>query len=101
MSGRRGASGEGRVFGALEPPNNRVETDLGAAISTPADRQNLLDARLAFVPRRLHSTFIRAWSGRSRKAAIRAFCLECMGYSAGEVALCTASACPLYAYRQG
>jgi len=42
-----------------------------------------------------------AMSGRSHAAAIGAFCLSCMGYSAREVTECTAPACPLYPYRLG
>lgn len=34
-----------------------------------------------------------------RAAAIRRFCLECMGGSHKEVAACTRPVCPLYAYR--
>ena len=33
--------------------------------------------------------------------AIRARCLDCCGYSAAEVKLCTAVNCPLYPYRMG
>ena len=34
--------------------------------------------------------------------AIRAFCLECVGYSADEVRLCTAGdSCPLFKFRFG
>lgn len=33
--------------------------------------------------------------------AIRAKCIDCSGGSAHEVSLCTATGCPLYAYRFG
>ena len=56
--------------------------------------------RLAQIPTRQRPIFRRAWQGRSRKAAIRAFCLECMGYQSAEVNRCTAPACPLYPYRE-
>jgi len=36
---------------------------------------------------------------KSRKAAIRSFCLECVGYSENEVNLCTDNGCPLYKWR--
>ena len=36
---------------------------------------------------------------KSRKAAVRSFCLECCGYDADEVRKCTDKDCPLYLYR--
>ena len=36
----------------------------------------------------------------SRKAAIRSFCLECMGYLEQEVILCPDTTCPLYKWRE-
>lgn len=36
---------------------------------------------------------------RSRKAAIRAFCLECVGWSENEVKLCTDGECALFKWR--
>ena len=53
------------------------------------------------IPPKHRKVLKHAFSGRSRKAAIRAFCLECCGYSAKEVALCTDVTCPLYDYRFG
>jgi hypothetical protein len=41
----------------------------------------------------------RAMTGKSRKAAMRMFCLECMGYSERGVEECTTTVCPLYPYR--
>lgn len=37
----------------------------------------------------------------SRKAAIRLFCLECVGGSAKDVKLCCDEICPLYPFRLG
>lgn len=37
----------------------------------------------------------------SRAAAIRMFCLVCMGGCAAEVKVCQATLCPLYSYRMG
>lgn len=36
-----------------------------------------------------------------QSAAIRRFCLECMGGSRGEVLLCASAGCPLWLYRMG
>ena len=51
------------------------------------------------IPRKYQKLYSRATSGKSRKAAIRMFCLECVGYSEYEVSVCTDADCPLYAYR--
>lgn len=55
--------------------------------------------RLADCPAKFRNLYRRAWSGKSRQAAIRAHCLECVGWSPREVDRCTAPACPLYEYR--
>lgn len=55
--------------------------------------------RLADVPRIYKNLYKQAYGGGSRKAAIRATCLECVGWQWKEVQLCTGYACPLYAYR--
>jgi len=89
------------MIGALQPPDNRVETDRKATIGGSTDRKDLLARKLASIPQRQRGIFLRAWSGKSRKAAMRAFCLECMGFEAAEVGRCTAPACPLYEYREG
>lgn len=51
--------------------------------------------------RRHVAAFRRAYEGRSRRAAIAAFCVECMGYAAREIPRCTALDCPLWPYRPG
>lgn len=43
--------------------------------------------------------YLRAMEGRSRKDAMTAFCIECMGYNPNEVKECTSSCCALYPYR--
>jgi hypothetical protein len=50
---------------------------------------------------------IRTKTGKTRKvsltplSAIRAFCLECVCWSRGEVKKCTDPLCPLYPFRSG
>lgn len=51
------------------------------------------------IPRRYCELYKRAMKGRSREAAMRMFCLECVGYIANEVRLCTDKGCPLYPFR--
>ena len=56
----------------------------------------MMDVPLKFLP-----MYRRAMSGRSRKAATRVFCLQCVGWLEREVELCTAHNCPLFPYRKG
>ena len=81
-------------------PDDVPESAPGEANSAPADVGAARRERLAQIPARQRPIFRRAWRGRSRKAAMRAFCLECMGYQSAEVNRCTAPACPLYPYRE-
>ena len=85
---------------ALIGPDNRPESAPQMPIYNPANLDAARRKRLAQIPARQRSIFLRAWEGKSRKAAIRAFCLECMGYQSAEVNRCTAPACPLYSYRE-
>lgn len=57
---------------------------------------------LAEVSRHLPSArshFEAAFAGKSRKAAVTAFCVQCVGYDRDEVRNCTSWACPLFPYR--
>jgi hypothetical protein len=51
------------------------------------------------IPRMYQGIYNRAMSGKSRKAAMHAFCLECVCWERNEVALCTDKDCPLFPYR--
>ena len=64
-----------------------------------AERQEHIEQRRAQMPRSYRACYDKAVSGKSRKAAMRAFCLECCGYEIREVFLCTDLGCPLYPYR--
>jgi len=62
--------------------------------------------KLASVPTKQngawHRYFKKAWARRSRQAAIRAFCIECVGFNSYEdVKDCTCPECSLYEYRIG
>jgi len=48
---------------------------------------------------RYHANLLRQASKGSRSAAVRAFCLECMGGDRKEVERCTAPECPLFGFR--
>lgn len=52
------------------------------------------------IPKKYRKLYQQAKSSkRNRKAKIRAFCLECCGYSPKEVGLCTDKDCPFYENR--
>jgi hypothetical protein len=51
------------------------------------------------MPRSYRRTYDRALSGNSLRAAVKAQCLECMGWQREEVRVCTAYPCPLWPYR--
>jgi hypothetical protein len=51
------------------------------------------------VPKMYQGVYNRAMTGNSRKAAMHAFCAECVGYVGAEIKNCTDSGCPLYPYR--
>ena len=78
-----------------DAPGRKIEAP-STTLSGSCERQK----RLSDVPTRFHHLYKRAWDGKSRKSAIRAFCLECSGWSANEVCGCTAPACPLYEFRE-
>lgn len=50
------------------------------------------------VPPKYRPLYRRAMTGKSRKAAIRAHCLMCVGWFESEARSCTARNCPLYPY---
>ena len=62
-------------------------------------RQEQIEHRRAQIPKLYRGIYDKAVAGRSRKAAMHAFCLECCGYQIQEVYLCTDLGCPLYPYR--
>ena len=51
------------------------------------------------IPKKFQALYRKAMTGKSRRAAIRSFCLECVGYQQAEVDRCPATACPLHPYR--
>lgn len=55
--------------------------------------------RLSTCPKRYREILKRSWVTRSRKTAIKAFCLECVGFERAAITECTAYACPLWGFR--
>ena len=70
------------------------------AVEIEAKRAERLKDVQRDAPRYLN-TLRRAYAGKSLRAAVNAFCIECVGFDAAEVKRCTAPACPLYAQRPG
>jgi len=62
-------------------------------------RARQISERLAQIPRAYRGIYERAVAGKSRKAALHSFCLECCGWQVKEVFLCTDLGFPLYPYR--
>lgn len=62
-------------------------------------RSEQIAKRRAQMPNIHIANYDKAMKGKSMKAAIKAFCLECVCWQKEEVRLCTSLACPLYPYR--
>ena len=58
-----------------------------------------IEKRLSDIPTNYKNTYQKAMTGKSKSAAVKAFCLECMGWQREEVRKCNSIACPLYPYR--
>lgn len=68
-------------------------------MDSDAKRRESIAQRLVQMPRQYRAIYKKAVSGKSRKAAMHAFCLECCGWQIKEVFLCTDLGCLLYPYR--
>ena len=69
------------------------------AVGIEAKRAERLEAVRQDAPRYLN-VFRRAYAGKSLRAAVNAFCHECLGFE-DHPRDCTAPACPLFAQRPG
>ena len=63
------------------------------------ERERLIAERLAEMPKPYRAKYLKATEGRSLRAAIDAFCMECVGWEYKEVRKCTAKACSLWPVR--
>lgn len=63
------------------------------------ERQQKIAERRADMPRIYCATYDKAVSGKSLRAAVNSFCVQCVMYQREEVRLCTSLACPLWLYR--
>jgi len=64
-----------------------------------ARREEAVQLRLKQMPVSCRGIYRRAVGGRSLRAAIDAFCQECVGYQRREITECTDLGCPLYGQR--
>ena len=63
-------------------------------------RRAAVEERAAQIPPKYLRGYLRAAAGSaSPRAAVKSFCLECLGWISADVTDCTAPACPLYQYR--
>ena len=63
------------------------------------DRQDKIAERREQMPRSYRAYYDKAVSGKSLRASINSFCLECVCWQIEEIRKCTDLACPLYAVR--
>ncbi len=63
------------------------------------EEEEAITKKLKWVPKAAVNTFKRAYSGASKAAAVKAMCLECIGFIREEVRSCSAPTCPLWPYR--
>lgn len=63
------------------------------------DRQKQIAERRSQIPRSYRACYDKAVQGRSLRAAINSFCLECVCWQTKEIRLCTDKACPLWMIR--
>ena len=63
------------------------------------ESQKPIAERLKQIPKLYRSLYKRAMTGKSRKAAMHAQCLECVGWQIKEVHACSDIGCSIFPYR--
>jgi len=82
-----------------------MRSDVGAMMkkadldNTAADNERIA-FRLTQMPVNCRTQYLSAMKGTSRQDAIHAHCRMCIGWTRGEVSICTDPACPLFPYRE-
>jgi hypothetical protein len=62
--------------------------------------QAIIDRRSPNVPIQHRPLYLKVLTGKpTRTDAVKAFCLECVGWAKKEVANCSSIACPLHSFR--
>ncbi len=62
-------------------------------------RRQKIKRHISKIPKIYRPAYEKAVTGKSKSAAIKAFCLECCMWKKTEITECTSLACPLYAVR--
>jgi hypothetical protein len=65
----------------------------------PRSREEQIAERLEQMPAIYRKNYLQAVSRKSRAAADKAMCLECMHHAKEEIKACSDLGCPLYRYR--
>jgi len=81
---------EGRFLGVESKKSRRKVSE---AVPDKVSR------KLKGIPSAYRHTYKRAMAGKSLRAAVNAFCLECVCWQREEVKNCTSVDCPLFPYR--
>lgn len=83
--------------------SNNVPAMVAALAPTVANdaRMNQIKDRLEMMPPTCRMTYKAACEGKSRKAAIKAHCQECVAWDqmVSQIEGCTARGCPLWLFR--
>ncbi len=69
-----------------------------STLSSPERKQKIAERR-ADMPRIYRATYDKAVTGKSLRAAVNSFCVQCVMYQREEVRLCTSLECALWPYR--
>jgi len=78
----------------------RLRAIQGALSTIDPDRRPSVERLAAEMSVLYRNCYLKAAAGKaSPREAIKAHCLECVGWERSESTLCTGTACPLYAYR--
>ena len=93
-----GQTGENPGGGTQDPgdQNSPVSDAAGTPSEGPSDAIQRMAQQYPPAHRR---QYLRAVAGKSRAAAMKTFCLSCVGFVAADVRRCGTESCPLHAYR--
>jgi hypothetical protein len=62
-------------------------------------REEKIARRMEEIPKKYRRIYKKAAESRSKSAAIKAFCLECVCWQKNEIINCSCLTCPLYGVR--
>ena len=77
----------------------RIDSYLSSLGGIPEGGREAILHKIREMPPVRRRTYLLAVTGRSRRMAVRSFCLECMGWSKREAQACNTISCPLWPYR--